>query len=56
MMQRNSIDRLSGGTLFSLIVHAMRQRTNSQETQVGKIEGITEETCMKTLLGIMYEP
>lgn len=56
MMQRNSIDRLSGGTLFSLIVQAMRQRTNSQETQIGKIEGVTEETCMKTLLGIMYEP
>ena len=29
MMQRNSIDRLSGGTLFSLVVQAMRQRTNS---------------------------
>lgn len=56
MMQRNSIDRLSGGTLFSLIVCAMRQRTNSQETQIGKREGVTEETRMKTLLGIMYEP
>lgn len=53
---KKEIDRLSGGTLFSLMVHALNPRTNSQETSIGKIGGITEETCMRTLLGIMYKP
>lgn len=52
----DAIDRLSGGTLFSLMVHAMRPRSNSVETSTGKIEGVTEESCMKTLIGIMYKP